>query len=122
MAGQGDLMFFNAIVKIILNRFGNQIKRQDEDRLITLFAAILALPLLAANPKGYDIKISVKSLGNTKLILAYYYGDKQYVKDTFRMDETGTCHIKAREHHPSCRYLSGSISSSRKQILRICSR
>ena len=74
--------------------------------LITLFAAILALPLFAANPKGYDIKITVKNLGNTKLILAYYYGDKQYVKDTFKMDESGTCHIKADTTLPAGIYLA----------------
>jgi hypothetical protein len=40
--------------------------------------------------KGTEIKITVKGLGNTQLILANYYGDKQYIKDTFLIDKTGT--------------------------------
>ena len=60
-----------------------------------LTALFLTATLLGATPKGYEIKISIKNLTNSKLILAYYYGDKQYVKDTFAIDAKGQCIIKA---------------------------
>ena len=65
-------------------------------KLITVLTTIfIAAGLLAAGSKGYEIKITLKNLSNSKLILAYYYGDKQYVKDTFAIDAKGQCIIKA---------------------------
>ena len=74
--------------------------------LITLFVSVLTLSLFAASGKGYDIKITVRNLPNTKLILAYYYGDKQYVKDTFKLDANGSCNIKADTLLPAGIYLA----------------
>jgi thiol-disulfide isomerase/thioredoxin len=72
----------------------------------TLLVSVLTASLFAASGKGYDIKITVKNLSNTKLILAYYYGDKQYVKDTFELDGSGTCNIKADTVLPAGIYLA----------------
>jgi peroxiredoxin len=70
---------------------------------------ILLAPLLmsaATAQKGCDIKITVKNLSNTKLILAYYFGDKQYVKDTVNVDSKGVSEIKADTNLPGGIYLA----------------
>ena len=65
-------------------------------KLILVLTALLAISSAwAVSPKGYEIKVNIKNLSNSKLILAYYYGDKQYVKDTFVIDSKGQCIIKA---------------------------
>ncbi len=56
--------------------------------------------------KGTEIKITVKDLGNTQLVLANYYGDKQYIKDTFMLDKTGVCNIKMDTVLPPGIYLA----------------
>lgn len=43
----------------------------------------------AANPPGYSIKIRVKGIKDTVCYLANYFGDKQYLKDTARVDSKG---------------------------------
>jgi hypothetical protein len=40
------------------------------------------------------------------VILANYYGDKQYVKDTFFFDKSGVCNIKLDTFLPSGVYLA----------------
>jgi peroxiredoxin len=73
----------------------------------TLLVSLLSIALFA-NPstKGYDIKLEIKNLPNSKVILAYYYGDKQYVKDTFMTDSKGLCVIKADTNLPAGIYLA----------------
>ncbi|MCW3124647.1 MAG: hypothetical protein JWO03_305 [Bacteroidetes bacterium] len=72
----------------------------------TLLVLVLAFPLFAATGKGCNIKITVRNLPDSKLILAYYYGDKQYVKDTFKLDGSGSCTIKADTALPPGIYLA----------------
>jgi thiol-disulfide isomerase/thioredoxin len=73
--------------------------------LVTMLTA-LTLGLHAEGNKGYDIKINIKSLANTKMILAFYYGDKQYVKDTAFFDKNGVCTLKADTVLPGGIYLA----------------
>ena len=61
----------------------------------TLLVLLFSVAGFAAAQKGHDIKLTVKDLSNSKLILAYYYGDKQYVKDTLKIDSKGLCELKA---------------------------
>ncbi|MFN8310330.1 MAG: DUF5106 domain-containing protein [Chitinophagales bacterium] len=49
---------------------------------------------LSAFSKGTEIRIVVRELANSNMILANYYGDKQYVRDTFQFDASGVCTIK----------------------------
>jgi len=74
--------------------------------ITTLLASLFSIAAFAGPAKGYDIKITVKNLSDTKLILAYYYGDKQYVKDTFKVDKQGYCEIKADSALPAGIYLA----------------
>jgi peroxiredoxin len=73
---------------------------------ITLFALLLSVFLFAVPQKGYDIKLTIKGLADSKMILAYYYGDKQYVKDTVRIDSKGVCVLKADTNLPAGIYLA----------------
>lgn len=48
----------------------------------TLFLACGFGLLAQGGPKGYEIKIKVKGFQQKEAYLAYYFGDKQYIKDT----------------------------------------
>ncbi|GAB4421108.1 MAG: hypothetical protein OHK0039_35510 [Bacteroidia bacterium] len=50
-------------------------------RLIVWMWSLLGAVAALAQP-GYKIDIEVKGFGGNQALLAYYYGDKQYVKDT----------------------------------------
>ena len=59
-----------------------------------------------AGGKGMDIKLTVKGLENSTMILANYYGDKQYVKDTLKFDRNGNIVLKADTMLPGGVYLA----------------
>ena len=40
--------------------------------------------------EGYTIKVELSNFEETELYLAYYYGDKQYIKDTVQVSEDGS--------------------------------
>ncbi|HWB64120.1 MAG TPA: redoxin domain-containing protein [Chitinophagales bacterium] len=75
-----------------------------------LLGLLLALSSFAAgtagNGKGMNIKITVKGLENSKMLLAYYYDDKQYLKDSFYFDKKSTIDIKADTMMPGGVYLA----------------
>jgi thiol-disulfide isomerase/thioredoxin len=54
--------------------------------LALVFVASI-LSLKAAN--AYDIKVKVKNMKDSSCFLANYYGDKQYIQDTAKMDKNG---------------------------------
>jgi len=55
---------------------------------------LLSIATFAGSGGSCDIQIRVHNLPNSKMILAYYYGDRQYVKDTFLLDSQGICRIR----------------------------
>ncbi|PKP12116.1 MAG: DUF5106 domain-containing protein [Bacteroidetes bacterium HGW-Bacteroidetes-4] len=54
--------------------------------LISLFLSAFALQSLA---QGYQIKVHLDNLADSTIYLGYYYGDKQYAKDTLILDNKG---------------------------------
>lgn len=69
--------------------------------------ALLFSSVFAANPtKGMNIKLTIKGLENSSMILANYFGDKQYVKDTIKFDSKGTITLKADTMLPGGVYLA----------------
>ncbi len=58
-----------------------------------------------AQDRNYNISISVKGMENKIGILAYYYSDKRYVKDTIYFNEKGVADIKGKKNIPSGVYL-----------------
>lgn len=93
-------------VNFILNRFGNQFLTGMKKFTVTVLASLLYFMAASGASKGYDFKLTVRNLPNSKVILAYYYGDKQYVKDTFMTDSKGMCQIKADTLMPGGIYLA----------------
>jgi hypothetical protein len=54
---------------------------------------------------GYEIDISVKDIKDSTIFLAYHLGDKQYIKDTVRLDHTGHAIVRGREALPQGIYM-----------------
>ena len=54
---------------------------------------------------GYDLKITIKGIKNQSCQLAYYFGDKQYIKDSTMADANGRLEFKGPELLPGGIYL-----------------
>lgn len=54
--------------------------------LISLFLSVFTWQSLA---QGYQIKVHIDKLADSTIYLGYYYGDKQYAKDTLILDNKG---------------------------------
>jgi len=73
----------------------------------TLLSCLMfALAFAGTNKNPMNIKITVKGLEGSNMILANYYGDKQYVKDTINFDKKGTIVLKADTTLPGGVYLA----------------
>lgn len=46
---------------------------------------------------GHDISIKIKGYDQQELYLAYHLGDKQYIRDTVKVQSDGTFHFKGEE-------------------------
>ena len=78
--------------------------------ILSIFSSTLAF---AGNTDGYTIKIKVKGLkeGST-CTLANYYGEKQYIKDSAKVDSKGQVTFTGKEKFPQGIYLF--VPSNRK--------
>jgi len=83
----------------MLNRFG-------EDKPLAIFVSFYLIypmgkflltiaflcgfaPIFSQRLQGYGINVTIPELKDSTLFLAYHYGDKQYIKDTLRLDNSG---------------------------------
>ncbi len=69
----------------------------------TIFAAILiTFSTISAGQlkSGYEIAVNISGLGDSTIYLAYHLGDKQYLKDTIKLDKAGQGVIKGGESLP----------------------
>lgn len=73
-------------------------------KLLTLTFTVISL-LSLAQEKNFNISITVKGMENKEGILAYYYGEKRFVKDTIKFNEKGTAAIKGKLNFPAGVYL-----------------
>ena len=77
-------------------------------KTVALLTVFTSAHLIAGNPAdaGYNIKITAKGLkeGST-CILANYYGDKQYIKDSAKVNAKGEVVFKGTEKYPQGVYL-----------------
>src|SRR3982751_4173228 len=71
---------------------------------LVLFLA-LSLPCFISRASGYDIKIRIVGLKDTICYLGNHYGEKQYVRDTMRVDHNGWVEFKGKEELPGGIYL-----------------
>jgi len=74
---------------------------------LALFLMISSLALQSAHAQGYQIKIKIAGTksGDT-VLLANYYGNKQYVKDTAYIDEKSSVTFKGTETLPGGLYMA----------------
>lgn len=74
-------------------------------KFCTLFAVILFSTLAFSQEKDFNITLTVKGMENQIGILAYYYGDKRFVKDTLKFDAKGVTAIKGKKNIAAGVYL-----------------
>lgn len=55
--------------------------------------------------KGYEISLSVSGLRDSTVFLAYHFGDKQYIKDTIKLDGKGNGVFLGKEILPQGIYM-----------------
>ena len=73
---------------------------------ITAISILVSSALNAGNPEGYNIKIIAKGLKEgDKCLLANYYGDKQYIKDSAKVNAKGEVIFSGKEKNPEGIYL-----------------
>ncbi len=59
-------------------------------RFVLFFLAVTVSLYSCGQVKhGYDISVNISGLGDSTVYLAYHLGDKQYIKDTIRLDRNG---------------------------------
>ena len=71
---------------------------------ILLSALIISIISFAGKPK-YCIKVKINGLKDTICFIGNYYGDKQYLKDTAKVDHNGYCEFSGEEQLPGGIYL-----------------
>ena len=54
---------------------------------------------------GYEISVTLKGLSDSTVYLAYHLGDKQYIKDTLKLDGSGHGIFKGNESLPQGIYM-----------------
>lgn len=70
------------------------------------FALLLLARLVPAQTaKGYEVSVRINGLADSTVFLAYHLGDKQYLKDTLKLDRSGYGVFKGTEELPQGIYL-----------------
>jgi thiol-disulfide isomerase/thioredoxin len=80
-----------------------KMKRSSTQFIIALTILIVAPVLLFA--QGYTIKFRIRGVKDTTCLIANYYGNGTYVKDTLKVDGSGRCVFKAKEDLPKGVYI-----------------
>jgi thiol-disulfide isomerase/thioredoxin len=73
--------------------------------LLLLFIGTLLMPMLQAQEPGYHISIGIDNYEKDSLFLGYYYGDKQYLRDTAIAGAGGKFVFTGEEPLPGGMYL-----------------
>ncbi len=67
-------------------------------KLSLIFLSIFLFSTLSAEANGgYEIKVRIKGLSDTICYLGNHFGDKQYVRDTVRVDHDGWALFKGKD-------------------------
>ena len=80
--------------------------------LLTLLSIVFTFGAFAKD--GFQITVKINGMAKQKLFLGYYYGDKQYIRDSAFTDATGKAVFKGDEKLEGGIYL---IASAGKQLL-----
>jgi thiol-disulfide isomerase/thioredoxin len=76
-------------------------------RKVTLEVILLLISVYAFSQikSGYEISITISGLQDSTIFLAYHLGDKQYIKDTLKLDSKGHVIIKGEKALPQGIYM-----------------
>jgi thiol-disulfide isomerase/thioredoxin len=72
---------------------------------IALLLLLFPVILYSQQKNGYEIDITINGLRDSTIFLAYHLGDKQYIKDTIRLDQSGHRKISGKEPLPQGIYM-----------------
>ncbi|HKK42858.1 MAG TPA: redoxin domain-containing protein [Bacteroidales bacterium] len=72
-----------------------------------IFLFLLFLPgwISGQSTDGYRIDITVHGIADSTVYLAYHFGDKQYIKDTLKLDNNGHGVLEGSEANPEGIYM-----------------
>jgi peroxiredoxin len=73
--------------------------------LSTLLLYILPVLVYSQLKGGYDIGVSLGGLPDSTVYLAFHLGDKQYIKDTLKLDRSGSGSFRGKEELPQGIYM-----------------
>lgn len=74
-------------------------------RIVYLILMLFPISLAGQQSTGYRIDVSIKGLADSAIYLAYHFGDKQYIKDTVKLDKSGKGVFAGKEPLPQGIYM-----------------
>jgi thiol-disulfide isomerase/thioredoxin len=94
---------FGKEIAIITFVYGKSCKM----RIISVLAFLFSATLVAScqQKQGYEISLNINGLRDSSVYLAYHFGDKQYIKDTVRLDQAGHAIFSGLERLPEGIYM-----------------
>lgn len=72
--------------------------------LILLFS-LLPVWIFSQLKQGYEINLAISGLRDSSVYLAYHLGDKQYINDTVKLDNSGRAVLKGQQQLPQGIYM-----------------
>jgi len=84
---------------------------------ISLMIVLSSLVSTGARASGHEIKIHINGLKDTVCYLGNHFGDKQYIRDTARVDHDGWTTFKGKDSLPGGIYLVVMPSKTYFEIL-----
>src|SRR3954470_682458 len=77
-----------------------------KNQLVCCLGLILSLFLSKdISAAGYEIKVHINGLSDSAIYLGNHYGDKQYVRDTMKVDKNGWATFSGKDSLPGGIYL-----------------
>lgn len=73
--------------------------------IITAFLSVISIYSFCQQINGYKIDISIHGLQDSTVFLAYHLGDKQFIKDTIKLDIAGHGIFSGKENLPQGIYM-----------------
>ncbi len=73
--------------------------------ILGFILSILSAITYSQTKNGYEISFTINGLRDSTVFLAYHLGDKQYITDTIRLDNSGRGIFKGKESLPQGIYL-----------------
>ncbi len=74
-----------------------------------LFLSIIMISLTFCSrgqgKPGYEVNVTIKELKDSTVYLGYHFGDKQYIKDTLKLDDAGKGTLSEAEKLPQGIYM-----------------